>query len=168
MRITHVYFDWSGTLALSGSAACRSKTTKPFFKETIRVLKFLRGAGYKIGIISNSRQSTSNMISFLEELGVRHFFDACIVFTDGLHGMCKKPCRRIFEHVLLVDSIEPQQAVMIGNNFFNDILGARNAHMHAVFIDRTVASSDDSIKNLWELPKRLRRIEEARLESDRD
>ena len=64
--ITHIYFDWSGTLAKS-----KSKQTflySPSVEEkratilpgTVKLLKYLTERGYTLGIISNSSNPEPN------------------------------------------------------------------------------------------------------------
>ncbi len=60
--ITHIYFDWSGTLARSGSKdillsnSDLNSKLESLFPDTIDVLFELNRSGYKLGIISNSQK----------------------------------------------------------------------------------------------------------------
>jgi len=153
--ITHIYFDWSGTLARSGSKDIITSNCKvneklaTLFPDTITVLKLLHSYGYKIGIISNSKKSTDIM---LDELDIRHLFTGSITFTNGKE-IGKKPCTSIFNHALAMDSIKPDNAIMVGNDYEKDILDARNAGIKAIFIDRNISNNVyPSIKSLSELP----------------
>ena len=158
--ITHIYFDWSGTLAHSGSkdiitSDCNvNDKLATLFPDTITVLKLLYISGYKIGIISNSKKSTDIMLNVLHQLNIRHLFTGSIIFTDGKE-IGKKPCTSIFNYALTMDSIKPNNAIMVGNDYEKDILGARNAGIKAVFIDRDITSNmvdPYRIKTLSELP----------------
>ena len=155
--ITHIYFDWSGTLACSGSkdiitSNCNvHEKLATLFPDTIAVLKLLNSRGYKIGIISNSKKSTGTMLHVLHELDIRHLFSGSIIFTNGKE-IGKKPCTSIFNHALAMDSIKPDNAIMVGNDYEKDILGARNAGIKAIFIDRNTSKNVyPCIKTLSEL-----------------
>jgi putative hydrolase of the HAD superfamily len=154
--ITHLYFDWSGTLARSGSKAIlisvcpREEKLATLFPDTVGVLEMLVRTGYKIGIISNSKISTIAMWRVLHELGIAHLFGAAVIFTDGSE-VCKKPGAGVFSLALDIDSIQPDQAVMIGNDYEKDVLGARAAGLHAIFLQHDGTSTD---------PRRIRTLTE--------
>jgi putative hydrolase of the HAD superfamily len=145
--ITHIYFDWSGTLACSGSkdiitSNCNlTDKLATLFPDTISTLNLLNVLGYKIGIISNSGKSTNIMLNVLHELGIRHLFNCSIIFTNGKE-IGKKPCKSIFNYALSMDTVNPDNAIMVGNDYEKDILGARSVGMKAVFIDRDVTSTN--------------------------
>ena len=94
------------------------------------------------------------MLHVLHQLNIRHLFTGSIIFTDGKE-IGKKPCTSIFNYALTMDSIKPHNAIMVGNDYEKDILGARNAGIKAVFIDRDITSKmvdPYRIKTLSELP----------------
>ena len=168
--ITHIYFDWSGTLVHSGSkdiltSNCNLKEkVATLFPDTIKVLTKLSVSGYKIGIISNSKKSVDIMLNVLHQLNIRHLFTGCIIFTGSDTETCKKPCTSIFNYALTLDSIKPNNAIMVGNDYEKDILGARNAGIKAVFINRDITNIRSeivdiySIKKLSELPKLIKKF----------
>ena len=168
--ITHIYFDWSGTLAHSGSkdiltSNCNLKEkVATLFPDTIKVLTKLSVSGYKIGIISNSKKSVDIMLNVLHQLNIRHLFTGCIIFTGSDKETCKKPCTSIFNYALEMDCIKPDNAIMVGNDYQKDILGARNAGIKAVFINRDITNIRSeivdiySIKKLSELPKLIKKF----------
>lgn len=132
MPITHIYFDWSGTLAKSGSKytfiygktrAEKCGTLVPGIKEFLAKLAKM---GYILGIISNSSKPRDLFLRSLEECGLRKFFKGAIVFSDQ-RGLCKKPCADIFQYALKIDKIGPENAMMVGDKLSTDILGARSA-----------------------------------------
>lgn len=155
--ITHLYFDWSGTLARSGSKAVlvsvcpQAKKLATLFPDTLGVLETLSRAGYKLGIISNTKISATALWQVLRELGISQLFAAAVIFTDG-SDVCKKPGAGVFERALAIDSVQSDQAVMIGNDYEKDVLGARAAGLHAIFLDRDgVATDPHRIVTLTEL-----------------
>lgn len=157
--ITHIYFDWSGTLAHSGSkdtitSNCNLKEKlAKLFPDTIKVLKKLNISGYKIGIISNSKKSVDLMLNVLHELDIIHLFTGCIIFTGSDKETCKKPCTSIFNYALEMDSIKPNNAIMVGNDYEKDILGAREAGIKAVFINRDITNIRSGIVDIYSITK---------------
>ena len=119
--VTHIYFDWSGTLAkpkskktfLYGSSVAEKCAT--LLPDTIKLLKYLTKKGYILGIISNSSKPRAKFIESLKECGLFQFFKGAIVFSSQ-RGMCKKPCREIFTKALQIDKIPASQAMMVGND----------------------------------------------------
>ena len=78
--ITHIYFDWSGTLAHRGSKATfvygkttaeKCATLRPSAKA---LLQSLVRKDYTLGLISNTSKPASLFMKSLEECGLRRFF----------------------------------------------------------------------------------------------
>jgi HAD superfamily hydrolase (TIGR01549 family) len=98
----------------------------PGTAETLSVLS----KSYKVAIISNGMQDkqtrrlrAAGQIPPLRE--DRMFFSAAV-------GV-RKPHPAIFRHALERLGIRPDQAVMVGNSWSKDILGAVSVHMNAVW-----------------------------------
>jgi putative hydrolase of the HAD superfamily len=163
--VTHIYFDWSSTLArpkttivLISECSPREKRAT-LFADSIPILKELVRAGYTIGIISNSKKSPQKMIQAFREIGIAPLLRGSIIFTNS-RTMCKKPCKYAFRKAIAMDNIKPQNAVMVGNNYRKDVLGARNAGLHAVHIDRIGAGpvTKNRIRGMRELPGLLAKL----------
>ena len=90
----------------------------------------LRAQQIRIGILSNA---TSDLVGFLEEIGLLGLFDFTII--SAIVGT-KKPDRRIFERALREAGVEPANAAHVGDMYLEDILGARNAGVRPFLIDR--------------------------------
>ncbi len=138
--ITHIYFDWSGTLAHSGTKKILMDSTKKeklatLYADTFQTLEYLTNKGYKIGLISNTSKPPKKLHQALKEMGIDKYFQASITFANA-EGICKKPCKPVFMHALKKDNVSPKNAVMIGNDYKKDIEGARNAGLTAIFVDR--------------------------------
>ena len=49
----------------------------------------------------------------------------------------KKPAREFFEYILRDLSLPPEQVIMVGDNYVADVLGARQAGLRTVWVNRT-------------------------------
>ena len=97
-------------------------------QETIEVLEKLQGK-YKLAIISNGDSKSQH--SKITHVDIEKYFDEVIVSGDiGIH----KPDKRIFEYMMNKLDVRPEECLMIGDVFSNDILGAYNAGIKPVWI----------------------------------
>ncbi|MBC7119188.1 MAG: TIGR02253 family HAD-type hydrolase [Methanobacteriaceae archaeon] len=100
------------------------------FPETIPTLIYLKGKGYHLGVISNGL--TIKQWEKLIRLGIHHFFDE--VVTSEEVGV-EKPDQGIFREALNRMDCKPEDSVMVGDKFKEDILGAVNAGMSAILVN---------------------------------
>lgn len=138
--ITHIYFDWSGTLARRGSkatflygktAAEKCATLRPGAKA---LLQSLVRKGYTLGLISNTSKPAALFMRSLEECGLRHFFKGAVLLNSMGRGLKKKPAPSMFLRALATDGISPSQALMIGNDYEKDVIGAERVGLAAVLL----------------------------------
>ena len=109
---------WNQTFGSATKALPQTKT----------VLRRLRPL-YGLGIVSNSLGP--NTIFDLKVAGILDFFDA-IVITSDLGK--RKPHPLIFLEALDRMDLDPGQAVFVGDNVYEDIVGAKNVGMKAVLL----------------------------------
>ncbi|HEX8326209.1 MAG TPA: HAD family hydrolase [Hymenobacter sp.] len=95
--------------------------------ELLRALK----PHYRIGVVTNNR--TTEQIEKLEYLGMTPFVDALI--TSEEVGAAK-PNPRIFEAALQRLQAQPEQAVLVGDNWQADVLGASASRIRPVWLNR--------------------------------
>lgn len=100
--------------------------------QTKAVLRRLRPL-YGLGIVSNSLGP--NTVFDLRVAGILDFFDAIVISSDLGR---RKPHPLIFLEALDRMDLEPGQAVFVGDNPYEDIVGAKNAGMKAVLITHPV------------------------------
>jgi putative hydrolase of the HAD superfamily len=93
------------------------------------VLRELRNAGLRIGVVSNAHFLPELMREDLERLGIAGLVDDA-VFSAEL-GV-RKPHPAIFLKVLHALDVTPEEAVFIGDRLRDDIGGAKKLGMHAV------------------------------------
>jgi putative hydrolase of the HAD superfamily len=85
--------------------------------------------GYKMAIVSNADGTVERGLS---ELGIRPFFD--MVVDSHIVGMAK-PDPGIFHHALSGLKAVPNKTLHTGDLYFADIIGARQAGVHAILLD---------------------------------
>lgn len=100
------------------------------FPEDFVTLDTLRKAGYTVGLISNRSQSFDEEI---QELGLAPYFDFAYVAADV---EAWKPDPAIFERAFHETGSTPEQSVYIGDNYYADIIGANNAGITPILLDR--------------------------------
>jgi putative hydrolase of the HAD superfamily len=138
--ITHIYFDWSGTLAKRGSKATfvYAKTTAETCA-TLRpgakaLLQSLVRKGYTLGLIANTSKPYALFMKSLKECGLRRFFKGAVLLNTMERGLQRKPAPSMFLRALAADGISPSQALMIGNDYEKDVIGAERVGLAAVQI----------------------------------
>lgn len=102
--------------------------------EPLAVVLKLKELGIKNAIVTNI---TPEILEFqhkkVEALGFAHLFDEIIYSAEfGIH----KPDRRIFDHAASLLGVSNDQCLFVGDDPDSDILGARNAGMEALWLDR--------------------------------
>ncbi len=118
-------------------------------------------SSYRLGIITNG--VTHFQQPKLDALGITPFFEHII--TSGDFGAVK-PDPSIFLHACSVFGVEPAEAAYVGDRLHTDAIGAANAGLLGVWLDReaTASASDEAnsaaarvavIQSLAELPLRL-------------
>ncbi len=105
-------------------------------EDAVEAIKVAKSEGYRVGIISNVmlwRSRATRML--LANLGMVNLVDLQL-YADDVGYV--KPAVQIFEaaKVLLLGGVEPDIYLHIGDDFYEDFLGALLAGYGAVLIDR--------------------------------
>ena len=142
MPIADSRYDlWEAALAAAGiedEAAIRKaaerygerrRTYYTPFPSALELLAELRRRGKKLGLITNGFAETH--YEKLELLGLERAFDA-VLCADEV-GMLK-PDPQIFLHACELLETPPSRAAMVGDRYFRDITGAREAGLFTVYI----------------------------------
>jgi HAD superfamily hydrolase (TIGR01549 family) len=106
------------------------------FDDVIPNLKELKQRGYITGIISNVDRD------FQSSFGSMEFMQYIDFHLTSLEAGCDKPAAGIFELALKKAGVEADEAIYIGDQYEQDVLGARNAGMQAILIDRNNLFAD--------------------------
>lgn len=104
--------------------------------DAVEALKAARGEGYRIGIISNVLLWRSRATRrLLERLGVAQLVDMQI-YADDVGYV--KPSVHIFEaaRAVLAGDVVPDVYMHVGDDFYEDFLGALMAGYGGVYLDR--------------------------------
>lgn len=83
---------------------------------------------YHLAIITDGQ--TAYAIPELNAVGLFGYFDPVIVSGDFGY---RKPDKRLFERALTAMKMEPSEVVFVGNDMYNDVLGAEKLGMKTVF-----------------------------------
>jgi len=98
----------------------------PCVPETLQDLK---DAGFTLGLVSNRSTPCQE---HCEQLGLLGYFEFTYVAGEV---DAWKPDPRIFDRALSISGAPPEYALYIGDNYYADIIGARNAGLQPVLLD---------------------------------
>ncbi|WP_420574711.1 YjjG family noncanonical pyrimidine nucleotidase [Kordia sp.] len=99
------------------------------FEHTHELLQYLQGR-YKLHIITNGFRDVQQRK--IKASGIYDYFEH-IIDSESVH--VKKPNPKIFHHALELANVAPENALMIGDSFEADILGAMEVKMNAIHVD---------------------------------
>jgi HAD superfamily hydrolase (TIGR01549 family) len=94
------------------------------------LLTHLLDRGLRLGIISNW---SADLPKYLEQRGLAMYFEA-IIASEAVGTA--KPHREIFLRGLSAMGCSPSDAVHVGDDYWADVVGAREIGMRAILIDR--------------------------------
>lgn len=100
------------------------------FPEVRPALSILRDLNMTLGIVTNWDETARDVI---HALGLTPYVKVIVVSSEV---QINKPDRRIFEMALSEANLEPADVLFVGDNYYDDVMGARSAGMDAVLIDR--------------------------------
>jgi len=119
-------------LAESLDACFRHEMTTKMtaFDEVEQVLTNLR-QNYRLAIITNGMPAAQQ--AKLQRLGLNNHFETLIASADIGVG---KPAGEIFRHALAVMRVGAHEAIMVGDSWDGDVIGARREGMNACWVRR--------------------------------
>ena len=92
-------------------------------------LAALKARGLVLGVISNS---DGRIESAFQQAGLTSYFD---FFIDSFHVGVEKPDPRIFQLAVERAGVTPDQAAHVGDLYWVDVVGARNAGLLPILYD---------------------------------
>jgi putative hydrolase of the HAD superfamily len=132
----------------------KMKTTKwefRLFDDVLPTLKLLRERKFITGLISNVGQEADRTFS---DVGLKQYLDFYVTSFETGHD---KPDPEIFLAALEKAGVGPDEALYTGDNYEQDVLGARGVGMQTLLLDRNDWFSDINdcirIKDLSEVLK---------------
>ena len=104
------------------------KEDEVLYPDTVRVLEYLHGNGYKLGVIANQSLGTEER---LKGWGLMRYIG--VVAASAEMGIAK-PDKRIFQRALEMAGCSAENAVMIEDRLDNDIYPALEMGMKTVWV----------------------------------
>ncbi|MCR4957983.1 MAG: YjjG family noncanonical pyrimidine nucleotidase [Prevotella sp.] len=95
------------------------------------LMDYLRSQGYRMHMTSNGFHEVQ--YKKLAACGLRDYFDTIILSEDA---GANKPSPLYFDYALKMSGAERQTTLMIGDNLNTDVLGALNAGIDAMLVNR--------------------------------
>jgi len=121
------------------------------------VLPYLRGKGYRLGIVTDTDGALGLKKARIDCLGFRAFFDTVVI--AGEDTRITKPDPGPFLLAASRLSVPPSECTFVGDKPFTDIKGANDAGMQSILVIRRHWGSRDiagfTIKQLAELKEIL-------------
>lgn len=108
-----------------------------FPKEYREILRHYKESGYEMSVVSNFDHAPT-AYKLLDKNNITSYFDK--IFISDEIGW-RKPHPEIFRHVLNKLGRKPEEAVLVGDDYKADILGASNMGIDTVYIDRNRTGS---------------------------
>jgi putative hydrolase of the HAD superfamily len=140
-----------------GARACAEEMTAAWelhhnfelYEDALPVLEELRGAGLKLGLVSNTGRD-------LEAFVLHHRLDVDVAIGSRAHGYTK-PDPTIFRAALDGLGVEPEAAAMVGDSIEDDVEGAAALGMRAFLVDRDGRHREFAprLEDLYGLPAAL-------------
>ncbi len=122
--------DPDGAIVEAVSLRLRSPNIWTAFYDAKETLDSLKKLGCFVGVIANAESSFTGAI---DHSGLSRYID--LVVTSEEAGV-EKPDPIIFQHALEKGHLRPERCVHIGNAPEIDVLGARNAGITPIWLDR--------------------------------
>lgn len=117
-------------------------TFNHLFDHTQVILDYLKPK-YKLHIITNGFAEVQK--GKLKNSGIADYFE---IIMDSEKAGVKKPNPIIFEKAMGLAKVQPQNSLMVGDNYEVDILGAKNAGMHALYFNPLKTKSEGTINEI--------------------
>ncbi len=148
------YFHTSNHFVINKIKTLIKNALKPrIFPDVIPVLKKLKERNYKLAIVSNT---PSFGIKCLHSSLFRYFDAVCLSCDLGII----KPDKRIFLTALKRLGTKPEETIMVGDNYQDDIKPAISIGMNAVLVKRNFnkltwrethdyGKTINSLKGIW-------------------
>ncbi|MCO8060716.1 HAD family hydrolase [Acinetobacter lwoffii] len=134
-ELAHFWFSQFGRFAVEMPAA-------------EQVLTQLKDEGYQLAIVSNGGHDTR--LNTIRGLGIENYFDEII--SSGLVGF-NKPQPEIFQITAERLGVQPSQCLYIGDHPINDVQGATEAGMHALWMQGFHADAEHIQYKIQQLPE---------------
>ena len=99
------------------------------YPSVLETLRKLKDVGYNLGLVSNRSNPCQEEC---QRLGLLEYFDFAYVAAEV---DAWKPDPQIFDRALEITGSPPLRTIYIGDNYYADVLGAKNAGLQPVLLD---------------------------------
>lgn len=108
------------------------------YQGTQEMLKQLSELGKKLYLLSNAQRIFAEYE--MKALGIDSYFDGIFISSDFSY---KKPDSRFFEQLMKTYRISKNTAIMIGNDAVCDIMGAKKAGLHTLYVHSNISPKEE-------------------------
>lgn len=115
---------------------------------TEEMLSAVKESGRKIYLLSNAQRIFTEYE--MNARGITKYFDGIFISSD--EG-CKKPDLKFFRKLIDTCGIDPERAVMVGNDGICDIEGAKRAGLGTVYVHSDISPAEDAPDADYVLPQ---------------
>ncbi len=145
--ISHVIWDLGETLTTPPNSRMDVKPLTEYPEIELRehvleVLETINNMGLKHAILSNTATSDSDVVrELLKRLHILDKFEYVYATKSELDpSIPEKPDSIVYHQVLEKLDIQPEEAVMIGNTWDTDVIGANRIGMHSIWLQNLEVS----------------------------
>ena len=154
--LTYAGINSDPELAESTMKRMRELNARPrfaLFDDVLPTVKMLKERQSMVGLLTNIHQGINDIC---KELGLEPYMD--VIVSSGEAG-ADKPDPAIFRFALERAGVDPGEAIHVGDQYLQDVVGARNVGITPIFIDRFDVSPEITdcarIRDLSELTEYL-------------
>ena len=110
------------------------------YADARETLHLLREQGFRLGILTNAQDDASAR-RIISRLGLDALVDM-VVTSAGTEERHRKPAAEAWDPFWEAWDLLPYEAVMVGDDLVEDVLGALNASMWTIWVRRAAAGSE--------------------------
>lgn len=103
------------------------------------VLNSLHRGGFRLALLSNAGNE-QNVRRLIEKSNIEHYFE--IILVSAREGM-RKPDASLYQKIIDYLKLSEAQIVMIGDSLEQDIVGAKRAGMHTIWLMENVNTAEN-------------------------
>lgn len=120
--------------------------------KVVAMLDFAKSHFENLGIITNGHGEHQR--NKIKTLGLENWISRDLIIISGEHG-CPKPDKALFKIAQKKSGKNPDELLIIGDSFLNDILPANELGWHTIWInlyDEDFTSPEYAVKEISEIP----------------
>jgi len=123
------------------------------YDETIPFLTELRRRGVQVGLLTNWDLGARTLLSKLDLI---RFFDSIVVSSEI---QSEKPAQKGFIQSLNELKVPASEAIYVGDNYYDDVIGANNVGMQAALLSRSSFKAEHKAGNYVDIHSLMELLE---------